>query len=71
MLKWYWVIAALVGLLWYRNTRYAIKQYLANRNYVLFTFYMVLLIGLGYLLVNITAHVMTLVQASQEVLNTP
>ena len=71
MLKWYWVIAALVGLLWYRNTRYAIQQYLANRNKVLFTTYMVFLIGLGYMLVHITARLMTLVQASQDLLTTP
>lgn len=71
MLKWYWIVAVMVGVLWYRNTRYAIKQYFANRSYTLFTVYMVLLIGLGYLIIHVTTRTMELAQASQDVLNIP
>jgi hypothetical protein len=68
MLKCYWIVAALVGLLWYKNTRYAIKQYLANRHKLIFTLYMSLLGGLGYLIIHVTTRVMTLAQASRDVL---
>jgi hypothetical protein len=69
MLKLFWVIVFLVGVLWYKNTRYAIKQYFANRSYTLFTVYMGFLIGLGYLVILLTNRTMLLVQASQDVLN--
>jgi hypothetical protein len=65
----FWVIVVLVGVLWYRNTRYAIKQYLSNRNFVLFVLYMSLLIGLGFLLVHVTTRLLTIAQASQEILS--
>jgi hypothetical protein len=68
MLKFFWLVPVLVGVLWFKNTRYAIKQYLADRNYALFAFYMGLLLGLGYLLVYMTNQVMTLTQSSQDVL---
>ena len=71
MLITFWVVVVMVALLWIPNTRYAVRQYLANRNKLLFTVYMVLLIGLGFMLISITTHVLTLAQASQEILNAP
>ena len=68
MLKWYLIVTALVGILWYKNTRYAVKQYLANRQFLLFAMYMSLLLGLGYLLVHVTTRIVGLAQASQDVL---
>ena len=66
---WYWVIIGLVGILWFRNIRYSIRHYLSERNFVYFMASMVLLLGLGYLLVHETTRFMSVVQASQEVLN--
>ena len=71
MLKWYWAVIALVGVLWFKNTRYAVRQYLANRQKLLFTVYMVFLVTLGYLIIHVTTRMMLLVQASQDVLNVP
>jgi hypothetical protein len=68
MLVTFWVIVAMVGFLWFPNTRYAIRQYWANRNRALFTFYMILLVILGYLLVTLTTHLIAFSQASQEIL---
>ena len=71
MLKWYWVVAVLVGVLWFKNTRYALKQYLANRQKMIFTIYMAFLLILGFLIVHVTSRVMSLVQASQDVIDAP
>jgi hypothetical protein len=56
-----------VGFLWYKNTRYALKQYLANRQFMIFALYMSLLLGLGYLLLHVTGRVMTLAESSKDV----
>ena len=69
MLIWYWVIIGLVGILWFRNIRYSIREYLSERHYVFFTMSMVLLLGLGFLLVHETMRFMTIVQAGQDVIN--
>jgi hypothetical protein len=69
MLITFWIVVAMVGFLWVPNTRYAVKEYLRSRNKLIFTVYMVLLIGLGYMLVAITTQLISLAQASQDVLN--
>lgn len=67
MLILFWVIVALVGVLLFRNTRYAMRQYLASRNRALFTIYMIFLLGLGSLLMHITARLMDFVQTARDI----
>ena len=71
MLKTFWIIVAMVALLWIPNARYAVRQYLADRNKLIFTVYMLLLLILGYMVVTLTTHILAFAQASQEVLNAP
>jgi hypothetical protein len=70
MLKVFWIVIALIAVIGYKNTRYAIKQYFANRNYTLFTVYMALLLGLAFLLVHVTTRVIDLAQSSADMLHT-
>jgi hypothetical protein len=69
MLKWFWIITAMVGVLWYMNTRYAIQEYLASRNKALLITFLVFLTGLGYFAVHVTARLLTLAMASQEIVS--
>lgn len=71
MLTTFWVIIGMVALLWIPNTRYAVRQYLADRNKLLFTVYMGLLIILGYMVVSLTTHIIDFARASQDVINAP
>jgi len=71
MLKLFWVIVVLVAFLLIPNARYAVRQYMADRNKLIFTVYMVLLIFLGYMVVSLTTHFMEFAQISQEVIEAP
>lgn len=71
MLKLFWIVVLLVALLLIPNARYAVRQYMADRNKLIFTVYMVLLITLGYMVVSLTTHLLEFVQTSQEVIETP
>ena len=61
----------MIAVLWIPNARYAVRQYMADRNKLIFTVYMVLLIVLGYLVVSLTTHILEFAQASQEIIDAP
>src|SRR5579859_2732563 len=60
----FWVITALTGILMSRNARYALRQYASDRNRLILTLYMALLVGFGYLVLHTTSRVMELVLAA-------
>ncbi len=63
----FWVIFFLLVALCFQNGRYAIKQYLSNRQYLLFTFYVALLILLSYTVMHLTTKVVETVQTIHEI----
>ena len=71
MLILFWVIFILVVVLCFQNGRYAVKQYLSNRQYMIFTFYMVLLIAFGTTVLHLTTKVFETVQAVHDIDSQP
>ena len=63
----FWVIFALIVILCFQNGRYAVKQYIVNRQYLLFTFYMGLLFVLGYTVIHLTTKVFETVQTIHDI----
>ena len=62
----FWVIVGLVGILLLRNAFYGLRRYGGDRNRMLLGFYFMFLVILGYLLINTTFRVMSLVQVATE-----
>jgi hypothetical protein len=62
----FWIVVALVALLCFKNARYAIRQYLSDRNRVTLTVYLILLAVLAYLVIQLTSRVMDFSQTVQQ-----
>lgn len=65
MLICYCVIAALVVALVFKNTRYAIRQYFADRNRAILTVYLSFLMLLGYLILHMSYRLIDAIQKSE------
>lgn len=66
MLILFWVVVALTLVLILRNARYALRQYVSDRNKLILSLYFIFLLGLGYMIIRITARVMNLVETATE-----
>jgi ABC-type lipoprotein release transport system permease subunit len=62
----FWVIMALLAALLSRNARYAVRRYLADRNRLVLSLYLIFLFALGTMVIHITIRVMNLVQTANE-----
>jgi len=65
------LIFALVLYVISANVRYAVRQYLANSNRMLFTLYMIFLLLFGVIVVRSTLRIVDLFQDAKEVLVDP
>ena len=66
MLIWFWWIAALMSALVFKNVRYAVGQYLANRNRAVLTVYLALLFTFAYFVLHLTFRVLDFAQNARE-----
>ena len=66
MLILFWVIVGLTFILIARNARYALRQYVLDRNRLILSLYGIFLLAFGYMVIHITARMMNLVQAAAE-----
>jgi hypothetical protein len=66
----FWIIVSLTAVLLSRNARYAVREYLANRRFLIFTLYMGFLAVFGGLVVHVASRVINLIQAGQETAET-
>lgn len=62
----FWVVTALVAVLLSRNARYAVREYLAKRNRVIFSVYVTFLLILGYLLIHVTSRILDITEQIHE-----
>ena len=66
MLKYFWVIVVLIGVLLFKNARDVVVQYSIDKNKAKILVYMGPLLLLGYILFHLSVQVFNFVEASQD-----
>ncbi len=62
----FWVVVGLTGILLFKNSRYALREYMADSKRLMLIMYFVFLFILAYMVIHITSRLMNLVQQSRE-----